>query len=199
MIDASVPITTPNPGSRSTPGTPAAGSMDELDSVNDRLRTGDDSAVADLMTILEQGTRFFLKRSAGTGLGERQILETVHRILLRAAERAQLGQFSDGPELCQWVLKAVRQSAAAHDMHVVPIRPDSPASTQRFDIDLAGLTDRDREALRRYYVLRQSPVDIGQALDLTPDYIETLLTRLRRGVMRATRSHAPLTKGATAG
>ena len=156
---------------------PQAGEFTDLDAVIQRLRTGDDSAVTDLVSLLEPGALFLLRRAAGE---DRRHSDTVLRILLRTAEQARDGRIRDGHELCQATVRAVRvaASACAARSAAAPA-PASPALPDLSRV-LSGLDDLEREVLRRHYVLRHEPDVICERLGISPDRFAAILTRARR-------------------
>ena len=167
---------------------PQAGEIDNLDAVIQRLRTGDDSAVSDLVSLLEAGGLFLLRRSAGE---DRRHGDTVLRILLRAAEQARAGSFHDGHELSQWVLRAIRAAAAryANRPRVVPVPRAVPERPDLSEV-LAELGELEREVLTRHYALRHEPDVICQQLGISMDRFSSILRQARRKTVQREEARA---------
>ena len=178
-----------NQGTIRDPATPVD-SMGELESVNQRLSSGDDSAIADLIRILERGVHFFLRRANGSKSSDRHNQETVMRIVLSTAERAQRGQYPNASAMCSHVLIAVRAACAAKASRVVSIKrevfAEQPAANREICLD--SLTEIEREAVRRYYLLRQEPEEICKDLCLERQHLDSTFARLRQ---RAGRAQSP--------
>lgn len=153
-----------------------------------RIQAGDDTAEPELYSALSRALRFSIWRQ----LGPQDPDDVVHDVFIVAVDAIRTGRL-DAPEcLLGYVQKVTRNHIAGHIRerirsrqqsadaavqpdHAAPIHPgpeQALLSQERIGITrqaLNRLRHRDREILRRFYVLAQTPEQICREMHLTAD------------------------------
>jgi RNA polymerase sigma factor (sigma-70 family) len=162
------------------------------------IREGDEAAMAELYGIFAKGIRFFLLRN----LGPDDLDDKVHDCFVIVAQAIRNGDLREPERLMGYVRTVVkRQIAASIDVAVHQRRTradfedsmfsvsdwrDNPESTvmarQRMEIArkvLNGISRRDREILKRFYVLEQSQEQICAEMGLSYNQFRLLKSRAK--------------------
>ena len=165
--------TCPEPGPQAAPPAPDWGKLVE------RIRLGDQEAMADLYAVFAKGIRYFLLRN----LGPDDLDDKVHDCFISVTTAIRNGDLREPERLMGYVRTIVKRKVAASiDVAVQQRRSrvefeetlftvsdwrDNPeaavAARQRIELArkvLSGVSRRDREILNRFYVLEQSQEQI---------------------------------------
>lgn len=163
-----------------------------------RIRAGDDTAMTELYGVFTRGIRYLLLRS----LGVEEVDDRVHDCFVIVAEAIRAGELRDPARLMGYVRTVVRRHIAASIDDAVTRRrttvefedsafsvsdwKDNPEQTllarQRADIArrvFRGVSGRDREILRRFYLLEQSQERICEDMGLTYNQFRLLKSRAK--------------------
>lgn len=192
---ASAPI--PSPTNPEELAEQAFANPDWADTV-DRIRAGDPGAVTQLYGVFTQGIRYLLLRA----LGVEELEDRVHDCFLIVMEAIRAGELRDPARLMGYVRTVVRRQIAASIEDAVTRRrssvefedtvfsvsdwKDNPEQTllarQRTEIArrvFKGVSKRDREILRRFYLLEQSQEVICREMGLTYNQFRLLKSRAK--------------------
>jgi len=163
----------------------------------DRIRMGDQSAMAELYRTFSRGIRYYLCRQ----LGPQELDDRVHDAYLIVVQAIQRGELRDAEKLMGFVRTVVRRQVAAHieqavhsrreftDLEVgariadVRSNPEQNAMvderTQLMQHVLSGISDRDREILTRFYLYEQTQEQICEDMNLTETQFRLLKSRAK--------------------
>jgi RNA polymerase sigma factor (sigma-70 family) len=163
-----------------------------------RIRENDGAAMGELYGIFAKGIRYFLLRN----LGPQDLDDKVHDCFLIVAQAIRNGDLREPNRLMGYVRTVVkRQIAGSIDIAVHQRRKrvefddslfsvsdgkDNPESTllarQRVEIArkvLSGVSRRDREILKRFYLLEQSQEQICREMGLSYNQFRLLKSRAK--------------------
>jgi RNA polymerase sigma-70 factor (ECF subfamily) len=164
----------------------------------DRIRAGDPIAMTELYTVFTRGIRYLLLRS----LGVEEVDDRVHDCFVIVAEAIRSGELRDPARLMGYVRTVVRRHIAASIEDAISRRrttvefEDSVFSVsdwknnpeqnllarQRAEIArrvFNGVSRRDREILRRFYLLEQPQELICQEMGLSYNQFRLLKSRAK--------------------
>jgi RNA polymerase sigma-70 factor, ECF subfamily len=164
----------------------------------DRIRAGDPIAMTELYTVFTRGIRYLLLRS----LGVEEVDDRVHDCFVIVAEAIRSGELRDPARLMGYVRTVVRRHIAASIEDAISRRrtsvefDDSVFSVsdwknnpeqnllarQRAEIArrvFNGVSRRDREILRRFYLLEQPQELICQEMGLSYNQFRLLKSRAK--------------------
>lgn len=170
---------------------------DWAETVN-RIRAGDPGAMAQLYNVFTRGIRYLLLRS----LGAEEVDDRVHDCFVIVAEAIRAGELRDPARLMGYVRTVVRRHIAAGIEEAVARRrttvefeesafaisdwkenPEQSLLTrQRAEIArrvFQGVSRRDREILRRFYLLEQPQERICEEMGLTYNQFRLLKSRAK--------------------
>jgi len=163
-----------------------------------RIREGDPLAMTELYTVFTRGIRYLLLRS----LGVEEVDDRVHDCFLIVAEAIRSGELRDPARLMGYVRTVVRRHIAANIEDAINKRrttveyEDSVFSVsdwknnpeqnlqarQRAEIArrvFRGVSGRDREILRRFYLLEQPQELICEEMGLSYNQFRLLKSRAK--------------------
>jgi len=164
----------------------------------DRIRAGDPLAMTELYTVFTRGIRYLLLRS----LGVEELDDRVHDCFVIVTEAIRSGELRDPARLMGYVRTVVRRHIAASIEDAVNRRrtnvefEDSVFSIsdwknnpeqdlvarQRAEIArrvFNGVSRRDREILRRFYLLEQPQERICEEMGLSYNQFRLLKSRAK--------------------
>jgi RNA polymerase sigma-70 factor (ECF subfamily) len=164
----------------------------------DRIRAGDPLAMTELYAVFTRGIRYLLLRS----LGVEEVDDRVHDCFLIVAEAIRSGELRDPARLMGYVRTVVRRHIAASIEDAINRRrttvefEDSVFSVsdwknnpeqnllarQRAEIArrvFRGVSGRDREILRRFYLLEQPQELICREMGLSYNQFRLLKSRAK--------------------
>jgi RNA polymerase sigma factor (sigma-70 family) len=163
-----------------------------------RIHDGDPAAMEELYGIFGKGIRYFLLRN----LGADELDDRVHDCFVIVAQAIQNGELRDPARLMGFVRTVVKRQIAATIEAAVTRRrtqvdyqdtlftlsdwKDNPERTllarQRTEIArrvMNGISRRDREILRRFYVEEQSQETICEEMGLSYNQFRLLKSRAK--------------------
>ncbi len=164
----------------------------------DRIRAGDPGAMAQLYSVFTRGIRYLLLRT----LGVEEVDDRVHDCFVIVTEAIRAGELRDPARLMGYVRTVVRRHIAASIEDAVTRRrttvefEDTVFSVsdwkanpeqnllvrQRADIArrvFNGVSRRDREILRRFYLLEEPQEKICREMGLTYNQFRLLKSRAK--------------------
>ncbi len=164
----------------------------------DQIRAGDDAAMTRLYSVFTRGIRYLLLRT----LGAEEIDDRVHDCFVIVTEAIRSGELRDPARLMGYVRTVVRRHIAASIEEAVTRRrttvefedsalsvsdwKDNPEqhllANQRAEIArrvFQGVSRRDREILRRFYLLEQPQERICEEMGLTYNQFRLLKSRAK--------------------
>ena len=164
----------------------------------ERIRAGDQLAMTELYAVFTRGIRYLLLRS----LGVEEVDDRDHDCFVIVAEAIRSGELRDPARLMGYVRTVVRRRIAAGIEETVTRRrttvefEDSVFSVsdwknnpeqhllarQRSEIArrvFKGVSRRDREILRRFYLLEQSQEQICEEMGLSYNQFRLLKSRAK--------------------
>jgi RNA polymerase sigma factor (sigma-70 family) len=181
------------------PPAPAATSSEkDWADVVERIRRGDQSALEELYAYFGKGVRYFLLRR----LGNDELEDRVHDVFLVVAEAIRNGELRDPSRLMGYIRTVVRRTIAGVIQGNVNARvnymdldngifsmadwrmdPERKAvENERAELVrrlLKGVSKRDREVLRRFYVEEQTQDQICEEMRLTYNQFRLLKSRAK--------------------
>ena len=166
----------------------------------DRIRAGDPLAMTELYTVFTRGIRYLLLRS----LGVEELDDNVHDCFVIVTEAIRSGELRDPARPMGFVRTVVRRHIAAHIEDAVTRRrttvefddsvftvsdwkhdpEQNLLARQRAEIArrvFNGVSGRDREILRRFYLLEQPQERICEEMGLSYNQFRLLKSRARFG------------------
>jgi RNA polymerase sigma factor (sigma-70 family) len=164
----------------------------------ERIRAGDPLAMTELYTVFTRGIRYLLLRS----LGMEEIDDRVHDCFLIVTEAIRSGELRDPARLMGYVRTVVRRHIAASIEEAINRRrttvefedsvftisdwKNNPEQNllarQRAGIArrvFQGISRRDREILRRFYLLEQPQEQICEEMGLSYNQFRLLKSRAK--------------------
>ncbi len=154
-------------------------SRDDFHRLVTKIQDGDASAVDELTRLLDPGIRFFLSRSLHSSAVE----QAVREVTLRVIKAIQNKELEDADRLLGYVrgVLQLRICGAALELRKPPRRDSAGARTADA---LRRLSDREREVLRRFYVLGQEESQILAEMNLTAFQFRSLKSAVREQIER---------------
>ncbi len=171
-------------------------SVDWVSLVN-RIHTGDASGMEELYKLFSRGVRFYLCRR----LGPQELDDKVHDTFLIVVQAIQRGDLREPERLMGFVRTVVRRQVAAHIDEAVHNRREQAdlefgtrvADRRRNPEErammrektalaakvLSGISTRDREILKRFYLDEQSQEQICSEMSLTETQFRLLKSRAK--------------------
>ena len=146
-----------------------------------RVSSGDPSGIEDLYHLFSPGIRFFLRRH----LGLQNLDDNVAKVFLTLTESLQHGDLTEPVQLVAFVRNVIRREVALLRAQPGGRRAASPSSQhdlQNLAIAKEILTTsdpRDRDALRRFHILKHLPARICADLNLTEPQFRLILARAK--------------------
>ena len=164
----------------------------------DRIRAGDPLAMTELYTVFTRGIRYLLLRS----LGVEELDDRVHDCFVIVTEAIRSGELRDPARLMGYVRTVVRRHIAASIEEAVSRRrtnvefedsvqtisdwKNNPeqnlVNQQRAEIArrvFQGVSRRDREILRRFYLMEQPQERICEEMGLSYNQFRLLKSRAK--------------------
>jgi len=164
----------------------------------ERIRSGDQDAMADLYEVFAKGIRYFLLRN----LGPDELDDKLHDCFLAVAQAIQNGDLREPERLMGYVRTVVKRKVAAsievavhqrrsrvefeETLFIVSDWRDNPEAAvlarQRVEIArkvLSGVSRKDREILNRFYVLEQTQEQICLEMGLSYNQFRLLKSRAK--------------------
>ena len=164
----------------------------------DRIRAGDPGAMTELYTVFTRGIRYLLLRT----LGMEELEDRVHDCFVIVTEAIHAGELRDPARLMGYVRTVVRRHIAASIEEAILRRRTSVEfeesaftvsdwknnpeqgllARQRAEIArrvFHGVSRRDRDILRRFYLLEQSPDQICEEMGLSCTQFRLLKSRAK--------------------
>jgi RNA polymerase sigma factor (sigma-70 family) len=151
----------------------------------DRIRAGDQLAMTELYGVFTRGIRYLLLRS----LGVEELDDRVHDCFLIVTEAIRSGELRDPSRLMGYVRTVVRRHIAASiedAAFTVSDWKNNPEQNlqarQREEIArrvFNGVSRRDREILRRFYLLEQPQERICEEMGLSYNQFRLLKSRAK--------------------
>jgi len=138
------------------------------------IRAGVTNAHADLRRIFEPGTRFLMRRRLGLGNVDSLVAPVLDAVCRKICEDISI----DGKSLPGLVRRTIAQFVPPAAANIPKNAAESPAISIAAEI-LQSLSPVERDALRRCYVLNESPESILSSLKLTPDQFRAVRIRAR--------------------
>jgi RNA polymerase sigma-70 factor (ECF subfamily) len=180
-----------------------------------RIRAGDPAATTQLYDVFTRGIRYLLLRT----LGMEELEDRLHDCFLIVLEAIRAGELREPARLMGFVQTVVRRyigggirNAVTHRRRSVEFdesvgsvldRKNDPEKAllarQRGDIArrvFQGLSDRDREVLRRFYLLEQPQEQICEEMGLSYNQFRLLKSRAKARYAKIVHR---LTEGRTTG
>jgi hypothetical protein len=145
------------------------------------IRAGDEKAVVRLAAIFQDGIRFFLRR----GLGPHKLQRRQREVLSLVVQSIQ-GTSIDSPNRVASLVLAVLQqyisSQRAAGPYVIRENEVKVENLRAIRKLLAKIAAVDEEAVRRYYVDRETSEQICRSLNITSARFQAVRSNLRAGV-----------------
>ena len=186
------------PASRPEEEQPGAMATPDWSRLVERIRSGDQDAMADLYEVFAKGIRYFLLRN----LGPDELDDRVHDCFLAVAQAIQNGDLREPERLMGYVRTVVKRKVAAsievavhqrrsrvefeETLFIVSDWRDNPEAAvlarQRVEIArkvLSGVSRKDREILNRFYVLEQTQEQICLEMGLSYNQFRLLKSRAK--------------------
>jgi RNA polymerase sigma-70 factor (ECF subfamily) len=163
----------------------------------ERIHSGEQAAIEELYTVFAKGVRFFLWRQ----LGLQDLDDRVHDIFLMVVQSIQRGEVREPERLMGYVRSVVRRQTAGYIRGTVHARrsqvgvdpslalSDRAPDPERRAIEeqhtdvamkiLQSLPRRDREVLRRFYLMEEPPEQICRELGITETQFRLIKSRAK--------------------
>jgi len=164
----------------------------------ERIRAGDPLAMTELYNVFTRGIRYLLLRS----LGVEELDDRVHDCFVIVTEAIRSGELREPARLMGYVRTIVRRHIATHIEEAVSRRRNTVefadtvftvsdwknnpeqdlVAHQRAEIArrvFNGVSSRDREILRRFYLLEQSQETICEEMGLSYNQFRLLKSRAK--------------------
>ena len=163
----------------------------------ERIREGDQSAMAELYRTFSRGIRYYFCRH----LGPQELDDRVHDAYLIVVQAIQRGDLRESEKLMGFVRTVVRRQVAAYIDNAVHSRreftdlevgarvadgrsnPEQHAMlderTKLMQHVLKGISERDREILTRFYLYEQTQEQICEEMNLTETQFRLLKSRAK--------------------
>jgi RNA polymerase sigma-70 factor (ECF subfamily) len=175
----------------------AAGDYAALAALVERIRAGEEQALAELYAIFSKGIRFQLCRQ----LGPQELDDKVHDTFLIVVEAIRRGNLREPERLMGFVHTIVRRQVAGYIESAVNRRRNqadleaaAPVADERSSPEaqaiarqkielmkqvLCEISSRDREILTRFYINEQSQEQICREMKLTETQFRLLKSRAK--------------------
>ncbi len=163
--------------------TARSANRDDFNRLVRNIRAGDAASADELSQLLDPGIRFFLIRSLHSAAVNQAVLDVTARVI----KAIQAGELQDGDRLLGYVRGVIQLRICGADLELrKPPRRDS-AGARTADA-LKGLSDHEREILRRFYVLGQEESQILTEMNLSMFEFRSLKSSVREQIARAKES-----------
>jgi len=139
------------------------------------VRSGDQDAAGEFRHLFYPGTRFLIQRRMGSVDVEQQVAEVLDMAVRTIQEDHSVG----GATVTAFVRQSIVERFPTTQKNQGPPSISKDGSVALAKEVLKGLSPVERDALRRCYVLRQSPESFLQALKLTPDQFRAIQSKAR--------------------
>ncbi len=152
----------------------------DLESLVRNITSGDTASVEQLQQLLTPGMRFLISRLLGAANADDIAGET----FLVSIQAIQNHEIRDGKQLLTHVRSLIR-SRVADSGQSVPARQmpgDEPVPEQKLDLlrrSFQDMSGRDREILRRFYVLGQEESRILAEMQLSPAQLRVVKSKAK--------------------
>jgi hypothetical protein len=152
----------------------------DLESLVLNIGTGDAISVEQLRQQLIPGIRFLMSRSLGGNCNDTVVRE-IFRVSMQAIQDHEI---QNGKQLLSHVRLLIRSRIAGRS-ESPPVREmpqDGPICEQRLVLlrrAFSSMSERDREILRRFYVLRQDQSRIVAEMHVTPSLIRVVKSKAK--------------------
>jgi hypothetical protein len=150
-----------------------------FDRLVQNIRVGDDSSADELGRLLRPGVRFFIARS----LAAVQVDEIARDVILRVIKAIREQELQDPDRLLAYVRGVVQLRICS-----AGIEHRKPARRDLIDARLAGalrrLSGREREILKRFYVMGQAEEQILTEMSLSSSEFRELKSTVRAELAR---------------
>ncbi len=163
----------------------------------ERIRAGDEEAMAELYRLFSKGIRFYICRQ----LGSQELDDKVHDTFLIVVQAIQRGELREPDRLMGFVRTVVRRQVASYIGDAIQARKeqldieagsgiaDHQANPEQNAMQrenakimqqvLSGISERDREILTRFYLLEQSQERICEDMQLSETQFRLLKSRAK--------------------
>ena len=164
-----------------------------------RILSGQTDGMEELYQLFSRGIRFYVARQ----LGSDEVEGRVHDALAAVIHAIRHDEFRDPERLMGFVRTIVRTHAVAErtvkSAESGEVRQENPEEAVAFhrrieliDRVLAGLSQRERDILTRFYVREQSQDQICRELNLPETRIRALKSRIKGRFRELLQSHRQL-------
>jgi hypothetical protein len=152
----------------------------DLESLVRNIATGDTASVEQLRQQLIPGIRFLMSRSLGGNCNDNIVLD-IFRFSIQAIQNHEI---QNGKQLLSHVRLSIRSRVAgtSESPTVREMPPDGPICEQRLALlrrAFSSMSERDREILRRFYVLGQDQSRIVAEMHVTPALIRVVKSKAK--------------------
>jgi len=141
-----------------------------------RIQTGDQGAIQDLHSTFATGIAFLLRRN----LRKSSVAAEVANVLEAVVSDIQR---SSGTNLCRIVSQAINRQFPPVTAGMTSTSADTPAEGAA-QLVLAERTPLERDILKRYYILRETPSTIQRRLRVSSGTIQKTLASARADFRR---------------
>jgi RNA polymerase sigma-70 factor (ECF subfamily) len=171
-----------------------------------RVHSGETDGMEELYQLFSRAIRFFLARHLGPG----ELDDKVHDTFVVVVQAIRRGELREPERLMGFVRTIVRRQVATHIDRMVHERPAQIGASNEFRHDnpteavafhrrtelihqvLAGLSEKDREILTRFYVLEQSQDQICAEMGLSETQFRLLRSRAKARFSELGKKRIPL-------
>jgi DNA-directed RNA polymerase specialized sigma24 family protein len=162
------------------------GDSSKLAVLTARLRQGDESAGPEIDRLLRSGVFVLLAVRVGPAAAEVWLFDTIQSIL-HSLKTASPSRMETPLRLVRSVLihQAERIQALRRDHGAPAPRDHSLTDCERMNRAICELGGSEREAVRRFYVDRESPEEAGSEMGLTGPQFEAVRSEAQRKLRAA--------------
>ncbi len=137
------------------------------------IRAGNEDAAGELGRVFYPGARFLIQRRSGSLNVEQQVVEVLDLVVRTIRDDPSV----EGAGVTTLIRRVIVQRFPIPQKG--PAAPAKDGAVALAKGVLEGLSPVERDALRRCYVLRQSPESFLKALKLTPDQFRAIRSKAR--------------------